>query len=62
MRQITNDNEHVIETVTRYCNMLKRSDNEKAALRALSKFPEDVLSIVVEIIRSYRGRIALVQA
>ena len=44
LKKLTGDDVHVMETVTRYCNMLKKSDAEKAALRALSKFPQDALN------------------
>ena len=53
LKKLTGEGAHVLETVTRYCNMLKKSDAEKAALRALSRFPQDALEMVVEILKQY---------
>ena len=41
-----NDNVKVLETVTRYCNILKKSEAEKASLVVLGKFPQDALDMV----------------
>ena len=53
LRNVTADNEAVLKTSVRFCNLLKKSDSEKAALKAFSKCPQDIADIIVKILMDY---------
>ena len=53
LKNVIADNEDVVKTSVRFCNLLKKSDSEKAALKAFSKCPQDIADIIVKILMDY---------
>ena len=53
LKGINHDNDGVMKAITRYANLQKSSDVEKAALRNLSKWPIHVLSLLKQLLLKY---------
>ena len=53
LKEMNKDTEGVMKAITRYANLQKSTDAEKSTLRSLSKWPNEVLNILKQILLKY---------